>query len=57
MEKIIAMSCRKCNKKNPIVFLAPVIESKNKATCVCSSCARDRRWIDESGKIVNGVEL
>ena len=54
MKKLLDLICRKCGKKNPMVFVAPI---KTDASCICSMCARVRGWLDTDGSLEKGIEL
>lgn len=51
------MTCRKCQKVNPIVFFAPVNVTPQPATCVCFDCAKDRGWLTSDGDLRSDVTL
>lgn len=61
MEKLPQLDCRKCEVKNPIVYYAPVAlpnnEGVHEGTCICYNCADERNWIDDMGKVKEGIEL
>ena len=48
------LTCRKCGRSNPAVYLAPVVVA---GTCICLDCAAARGWLDIAGNLKPGVEL
>ncbi len=50
------LSCRKCGRSNPWVYLAPGVIA-GAATCICMDCAAARGWLDEAGNLKPGVAL
>ena len=55
-QELPELECRKCGKKNPWVFLAPVVHNM-KGSCICITCVRDRGWLDKDDNLKKGVEL
>jgi len=51
---IPAMTCRKCDKANPVVYFAPIAENN---TCICLACAKSRQWLDKNDNLKEGVAL
>ena len=51
-----ALSCRKCGRSNPLVYLAPVVVEAT-GTCICMDCAKSRGWLDAAGNLKPGVAL
>lgn len=49
-----SLLCRKCGKVSPWVYYAPITENN---TCICLNCAEERGWVDEFGKLRDGVTL
>ena len=50
------LSCRKCGRSNPLVYLAPVVV-EGTGTCICMDCATLRGWLDAAGNLKPGVAL
>jgi hypothetical protein len=50
------LSCRKCGKTNPPVYLAPVT-TEAEGSCICLDCAKARQWLDSDGNLRPGIEL
>ena len=50
------LSCRKCGRSNPWVYLAPVVIA-GAGTCICVEWAAARGWLDEAGNLKPGVTL
>lgn len=50
------LSCRKCGRTNPVVYLAPVMV-EGAGTCICMDCADARGWLDVAGNLKLGIEL
>ena len=50
------LTCRKCGRSNPAVYLAPVVVAGT-GTCICLDCAAARGWLDIAGNLKPGVEL
>ena len=50
------LSCRKCGRTNPVVYLAPVMVD-GAGTCICMDCAKARGWLDAAGNLKPGVSL
>ncbi len=50
------LTCRKCGKSNPVVYLAPVVVDGS-GTCICFACADARGWLDRSGNLKEGITL
>ena len=50
------LSCRKCGRSNPLVYLAPVVV-EGTGTCICMDCATLRGWLDAAGNLKLGVSL
>lgn len=50
------LTCRKCEKRNPMVYFAPV-SIAGKGTCVCFECAKSKGWINSHGDIKTGITL
>lgn len=50
------MSCRKCGRINPTVYLAPVV-APGSGTCICIDCAQKRGWLDANGDLKPGITL
>lgn len=55
MQTLPDQHCRKCNRKNPWVFFAPI--SVEPYSCICFDCAEARDWLDADGNIAKGIEL
>ena len=55
----MAMFCRKCNKDNPIVYYAPVVQVDGKsASVICLDCVSERGWLDhKTGNLKPGIDL
>ncbi|MFC3166925.1 hypothetical protein [Paracoccus fontiphilus] len=51
-----ALSCRKCGRSNPWVYLAPVVV-EGAGTCICMDCATLRGWLNAVGNLKPGVSL
>lgn len=51
------LTCRKCGRVNPVVYLAPVIMVACYGTCICLPCARERGWLDQDGNLKPGITL
>lgn len=52
------LSCRKCGRTNPLVYLAPVIlPDEQTGSCICIPCATVRGWLDADGNLKPGIEL
>ena len=50
------LSCRKCGRSNPWVYLAPVVV-EGTGTCICMDCTKARGWLDAAGNLKPGVAL
>ena len=50
------LSCRKCGRSNPWVYLASVVV-EGTGTCICMECADARGWLDKSGNLQPGVTV
>ena len=50
------LTCRKCGRFNPWVYLAPVVV-EDTGTCICMDCAAARGWLDRSGNLNPGIML
>ena len=50
------LTCRKCDRRNPGVYLAPVVMDGS-GTCICMECADARGWLDKSGNLQPGVTV
>ena len=50
------LSCRKCGRSNPWVYLAPVVV-EGTGTCICMDCAKARGWLNAVGNLKLGVSL
>ena len=50
------LTCRKCEVKNPFVYLSPVVV-KNKGSCICIPCAKKRNWLDGDDNLKPNTEL
>ena len=50
------LSCRKCGRNNPLVYVAPVVV-EGAGTCICMDCAEARGWLDAAGNLKPGVSL
>lgn len=50
------LTCRKCGRSNPWVYLAPVV-IEGSGTCICMDCAAARGWLDRSGNLRPEVTL
>ena len=50
------LSCRKCGRSNPWVYVAPVVVERT-GTCICMDCAEARGWLDAAGNLKPGVAL
>ena len=50
------LTCRKCGRSNPRVYLAPVVV-EDTGTCICMDCAAARGWLDRSGNLKPGIAL
>ncbi|MGN7869998.1 hypothetical protein [Paracoccus sp. 22332] len=51
-----ALTCRKCGRSNPRVYLAPVVV-EGTGTCICMDCAAARGWLDRNGNLKSGIAL
>jgi hypothetical protein len=54
--KLLELTCRKCECRNPWVYFAPVTY-KGEGTCICFDCAKARGWTDSQGNLAKGVAL
>jgi sulfur relay (sulfurtransferase) complex TusBCD TusD component (DsrE family) len=54
--KLLELTCRKCECRNPWVYFAPVTY-KGEGTCICFDCAKARGWTDSEGNLAKGVAL
>ena len=50
------LSCRKCGRSNPWVYLASVVV-EGTGTCICMHCAKARGWLNAAGNLKLGVSL
>ena len=50
------LSCRKCGRNNPLVYVAPVVV-EGTGTCICMDCATLCGWLDAAGNLKPGVSL
>lgn len=50
------LTCRKCGRSNPPIYLAPVT-LEGTGTCICFTCADARGWLDANGNLKTGVTL
>ena len=48
------LSCRKCGRSNPLVYLAPVVVEGN-GSCICMGGAALRGGLDAAGNLKPGV--
>ena len=53
---LLVLSCRKCGRNNPLVYLAPVVV-EGSGTCICMDCAEARGWLDRAGNLKPRVAL
>jgi len=51
-----SLTCRKCGRSNPWVYLAPVV-IEGSGTCICMDCAAACGWLDKSGNLRPEVTL
>ena len=51
------MTCRKCERLNPMVYFAPVAVEPFPATCICFDCVKARGWLDRDDNLKPGVTL
>jgi len=59
MKTLPKTRCRKCEKKNPWVYVAPVTvpDKKGEYSVVCSDCADRLRWLDNDGNIKKDINI
>lgn len=50
------LSCRKCGRNNPWVYVAPVVV-EGAGTCICMVCAEARGWLNAVRSLKPGVSL
>ena len=52
------LTCRKCGRVNPAVYLAPVAFAGDpEGTCICFDCTDALGWLDRDGNLKPGIEL
>lgn len=55
-KELPSLTCRKCGRSNPPVYLAPVT-LEGAGTCICFNCAEARGWLDAAGNLKPEVSL
>lgn len=56
MNGLPLLTCRKCGKSNPLVYLGPVALDGT-GTCICLDCAKAQGWMDRDGNLKEGISV